>query len=166
MDTTRSDVYEQLIAAAIRFVSFRPRSERELRVFLEQKLKKRHITAPLVVPDVLRRLAELGYADDAKFAAWWVDQRTGRKPKGAQAIRGELLDKGVARGIIDRVIGEGLQGERSERALALAAAQAKAGLWKMLPVAGQKQKLSQYLLRRGFASDTVWGVIDDIIGKE
>ncbi len=166
MDTEQSDVYEKLIAASIRFVSYRPRSEKEIRDFLEKKLKRSHTTAPLVTTHVVGRLTDLGYIDDYAFGTWWVDQRTGRKPKGERVIRMELMRKGIAPAVIDEVIGSGMKGERSEAALAKAAIEKKRQSWKNLPVLTQKRKLADYLMRRGFSSDVVWGLIDDVLSKE
>lgn len=166
MDTEQSEVYEKLIAAAIRFVSFRPRSEKEIRDFLSRKLAKSHTTAPLVITHVLKRLTDLGYINDYEFSAWWVGQRTGRKPKGERVIRMELMRKGISPVVIDEVVGSIMKGERSEPSLAKAAIEKKREGWKNLPLLEQKRKLADYLMRRGFSSDVVWSVIDDALSKE
>lgn len=162
MDIEQSDVYEKLIAASIRFVSYRPRSAKEITDFVTRKLKNSHTTAPLVIQKVLERLTELGYIDDHAFGIWWVGQRTGRKPKGAKAIRLELLRKGIAPEVISESIAKVMKEERSEPELAKAAAEKKRDTWKTLPAAEQKHKLAQYLLQRGFASEVVWSVVDDM----
>lgn len=162
-DTEKSEVYERLIGASIRFVSFRPRSSKEMRDFIARKLKNSHTTAPLVIEEVIARLTDLGYVDDPAFAAWWVTQRTGRKSKGAKAIRIELTGKGIAPEVADGVINEIMKEERSEQVLAKVAALKKYGVWSRLPQAEQKHKLAQYLLRRGFASEIVWSVVDDMV---
>ena len=113
---------------------------------------------------VLERLTELGYVDDHAFGIWLVEQRTGRNPKGLLAIQAELHRKGIAPHVIDEVVKTVMQEARSEPELARAAAGKKLdGVWGTLPKIVQKQKLSQYLLRRGFASEIVWGVVDDVI---
>lgn len=163
MDTDQSEVYEKLMAQAIRFVSYRPRSEKEIRDYLTQKLSRSHTIAPLVLAHALRRLTELGYINDTEFSAWWVGQRTGRKPKGARVIRMELVRKGIAPEIIEDALREGMKGEQSEVNLAKATANKKRDTWKHLPLQEQKRKLSDYLLRRGFSSEISWGVVDDIL---
>ncbi|MEK7533484.1 MAG: regulatory protein RecX [Patescibacteria group bacterium] len=165
MDITESDVYERLIGSCIRFVSFRPRSGKEITDFIVRKLKTGHTTAPLVVRKVLERLTELAYVDDVAFASWWVSQRTGRKPKGARVIHQELLQKGIPPEIIDEAIRVGMKDERSELTLAKAAAEKKSGSWSKLPLPERKHKLIQYLLRRGFASGIVWSVVDEVVGN-
>ena len=163
MDISESQVYERLINASIRFVSFRMRSEKEIRDFLAKTLTRHHTTAPSVVLHVITRLAELGYINDVEFSAWWVSQRTGRKSKGARAIRMELSQKGIDAEIIEEAIRVGMTGERSERELAKVAVHKKRENWKALPVVIQKKKLAEYLTRRGFSSDVVWSVVDDAL---
>lgn len=162
MNTDESTVYEKLMEAAIHFVSYRPRSEKEFRDFLINKLAKSHTTAPLVLTKVIERMKDLGYIDDYAFSSWWVGQRTGSKPKGERVIALELSRKGISREVIAEIIGQIMKGERSEKVLARLAAEKKLPGWSHLPHVKKKQKLAEYLLRRGFASDTVWGIVDDL----
>lgn len=139
----QSSVYDQLMASALRFVSFRPRSEKEIRDYLAKRLHKIHTSAPSVLEKVLDRLRELGYADDAKFAAWWIGQRTGRKPKGKKLIEQELRRRGITQEVnID------------EKELARRAIEKKIG--KL-----EKPKLIAYLQRRGFDWETISGIIGE-----
>lgn len=163
MDPIATEVYEKLIGAALRFVSYRPRSKKEIHDFLVGKLKKSHTSAPQAVDTVMERLSELGYADDVAFGTWWVTQRTGRKPKGASVISLELVRKGLDQEVIDQIIGAIMQGDRSERDLAKKAGEAKIHTWKHKPRLEQKRKLADYLMRRGFASEVIWSVVDDIL---
>jgi regulatory protein len=155
MDAQTSDIYEQLITSGLRFVSFRPRSEKEIRDFLARKLKRRHTTAPLVVREVLDRLRVLGYVDDAKFTAWWVEQRTGRKPKGRRLIERELLQKGIV-----------YEAKIDEKQLAKRAIAKKQMLWKKLPQLERKKKISDFLYRRGFDWETIASIVDEVVKKE
>ena len=137
--------YERLLGAAIRFVSFRPRSKKELRDFCIKTLKRHHTTAPLVIDQVIERMTELGYVNDDKFAEWWISQRTAFRPKGKRVIEAELLAKGIRNPEIDI----------DERTLAQKALERKKGV-------SDKQKLANFLYRRGFTVS----VVDDILGKE
>lgn len=160
MDLSESTVYERLMNAAIRFISFRQRSEKEIRDFIRQKLTKSHTTAPEVEERVLLRLGELDYVNDEKFCAWWLSQRQGSKPKGIRLIRAELREKGVARELIDKVLSLSAS---DERALAHRAVHKKRETWRQLPLLARKKKLGDYLLRRGFSPDVVRGVVDDVV---
>ena len=161
MDASQSEVYERLINASIRFVSYRQRSEKEIRDFLAKTLLRHHTTAPDVSLHVIERLRELGYVNDDAFAAWWVSQRTGRKSKGERAIRMELMQKGIDPSCIERAIRQGMTGERSEKELAKAEVMKKRERWSALPALMRKKKMVEYLSRRGFSSDTIWSVVDD-----
>ena len=144
--------YERLMAAALRFISFRPRSEKEIRNFCTKTLKRHHTTAPLVVSKVLERLTELGYVDDRKFAEWWIGQRTTSTPRGKRAIEAELKAKGIACPDI-RI---------DERELAKKAVAKKLVHWQKFPPLERKKKIVGFLYRRGFDMS----LVDDIGEKE
>lgn len=161
------DLYEKLIQSALRFVSFRPRSQKEIRDFLAKKLARRHTTAPLILQKVLDRLDELGYIDDERFAFWWVEQRDHFRPKGRRLLEIELAKKGMSGEIIDQVLNRTRKGEgKTEKERAIQAVGKKLALWQRLPVLERKKKLYDFLMRRGFASETAFAVIDELVGKE
>ena len=137
--------YEKLVNAAIRFVSFRPRSEKELRDFLNKKLTKWEVSGAGLLHKVIARMGELGYMDDTKFAEWWVEQRTAFRPKGNFAISLELKAKGVPEAVI---------------ASALASRGSKSLVEAVRRAIGRKRFKSprqfyEYLARRGFDADTI-----------
>lgn len=145
--------YEKLVNAAIRFVSFRPRSKKELTDFLNKKLTRWKVSGAGLIAKVIGRMEELGYADDEKFAQWWVDQRTAFKPKGNRYIQMELRGKGVSDAVIASVLA--LRGSGSLLAAARYAIAKKMPLWAKLPLLVRQKKLYEYLARRGFDSDTI-----------
>lgn len=123
--------YEKLVNAALRFVSFRPRSEKELREFLQKKPNHED------VEKVMERMRELGYVDDKKFAQWWVEQRSAFRPKGKRVILYELRKKGVI-----------VEFSLDEYALAKKA------------MARNPKNVYSFLSSRGFSSETIRRVID------
>ena len=151
--------YELLVNAAIRFVSFRPRSEHEFREFLTKKLTKWKVTGHVLLDKVVARMEELGYADDEKFAVWWVDQRTAFKPKGNRFIKMELKAKGVSEAVIDSVLAS--RGSQSLLEAARKAVEKKMSLWVKLPIFERKKKLYDYLGRRGFDFEIIRKLIDE-----
>lgn len=161
MDTS---TYERLLGTAFRFLSFRERSEKEMKDFLAKKVEK--IDAPAELIDrVLDRLKELQFIDDYKFASWWVEQRMGRKPKGAMLIARELGQKGVAKDVVEAVLArssnpEG-QFEAARRALS-----PRLERWTGLPGLALKKKIYDYLARRGFASSVISRAIDWVTKKD
>ncbi|HYO41873.1 MAG TPA: regulatory protein RecX [Candidatus Limnocylindrales bacterium] len=102
----------EVMDAAARFLEARPRSEGEVR----RKLTTMGYRAALV-DDVVGRLLILGYLDDEAFARAWVESRDRARPRGEHALRRELAQKGV-----DRVLVDGILGDRREEARGAAAA--------------------------------------------
>lgn len=150
------DLYQQLLEFSLRFVSFRPRSEKEIRDFLKKKVNKSGTRNVAVLEDVVTRLRVLGYVDDAKFASWWVEQRGLHKPKGARLIADELKAKGISLEV----------NTHDDVALAKQAIAKKLFRWQKLPKLEQKKKLYGFLGRRGFDGDTIHRVIDEVVNGQ
>ena len=92
------DVAEVLDAAA-RFLEARSRSVAEVR----RRLRSAGYQVGLV-ETAIERLLALGYLDDEAFARAWVESRDRARPRGERALRTELIQKGIAREIIDAVL--------------------------------------------------------------
>jgi regulatory protein len=148
-----STIYPKLMERALRFVSMRPRSTKEVREFLARTLTRHHTTAPSVVKKIMTRLVELGYVNDRTFTEWWITQRRTATPKGTMLIKRELLQKGIAKEDIEAALPK--EGEK-EAALRAVGRRTK---W-------ERRQLWAFLMRRGFAADTIRSVVDDILGKE
>jgi regulatory protein len=137
--------------AALRFLSHRPRSEREVRRRLNEKGHD-----PDRVDRVVARLTELKLLDDREFAGYWLENRALHKPRGGRALRAELYQKGVGREVVD----EALSVERDEVDDAYRAALRRAATLSTLDEADFRQRLGQFLLRRGFDWETVTPTVD------
>lgn len=133
--------FGKAINCAINFISFRPRSEWEVRQRL--KLKKYEN-----IDEVVAKLKEIGQIDDEKFSVWWLEQRSTFRPKGQRAINMELARKGVKVKIK----------LENETELALKA------IKKKLPM--EKEKIYRYLASRGFDYDTIGEVVEKVSEKE
>src|SRR2546421_1354568 len=66
----RAEELNRVYESAIRFLSYRPRSAREVEMRLR---KKGH--SPEQIATVLERLTGRGYVDDMEFARFWVSNR-------------------------------------------------------------------------------------------
>ncbi len=89
---------DELFLYALRVLGARAYSESVLR----QKLARR--AKPEVVDAVLQRIKALRYLDDRQFAEGYARLYAGKW--GAAKLRRALLQKGVARSIVDRVLAE------------------------------------------------------------
>ena len=83
--------HERAVSSALRFLSSRPRSEREVRRRLERSYTES------TVESAVQRLRELGLLDDEAFARAWSQSRAAHRPRSAAMIRRELQAKGVER---------------------------------------------------------------------
>lgn len=147
--------YEKLVNAALRFVSFRPRSEKELTDFLTKKLTKWNVSGGVLIQKVVSRMRELGYVDDRAFVSWWITQRCAFRPKGKRALVGELMKKGISKEMIETNSFD--EDESAKKAI-----QKKIVLWAKLPIIEQKKKLYAFLAARGFSSETINRIIDGL----
>ena len=147
--------YEKLMNAALRFVSFRPRSEKELTDFLSKNLTKWKVSGSGLLKNVIERMRELGYVDDRKFADWWITQRNSFRPKGKRAIQFELKRRGVEQDV-----------QFDETESAQKAISKKLVLWSRLPIIEQKKKTYTFLAQRGFSFQTINRIIDGLGKKD
>jgi len=157
--------YEKLVNAALRFVSFRPRSERELIGFLTKKLSKWDVSGQVLTQKVIARMGELGYVDDHAFASWWISQREAFRPKGKRALVAELRGKGIARQVIDEVFDTTSPKDFDEYESARKLIVKKLTLWDKMPVVEQKKKVYTFLAARGFSSQIGSRIIDELVRK-
>lgn len=141
---------------AVQYLSVRPRSAAEVRRRLEEAE-----VAPDAIEAAITRLTEQGYINDAEFARFWVEDRQRFRPKGEQALRQELRRAGVD----NETIQESLEGLDSSEA-AYAAARPRAERLKLLAQEDPqafKQKLGNFLLRRGFNYDIVREITNQLL---
>ncbi len=129
--------YEQ----ALRLLSYRPRTERELRRRYKQKEWPEQVQEA-----ALDRLKAEGLVDDAAFAELWIENRREFRPRGAWALRSELGAKGVSRELIEIALEDFNEEEAARRA-----AQEGARRYQHLSPDTFRRRLSAYLSRRGFA---------------
>lgn len=96
-------IYEETIRKAynkaIHFLSFRIRSEKEVREYLTKK-EIDHT----VIPVVIKRLLKEKYISDSAFADAFVRTRIELSLKGPEFIKRELMDKGISDEIISESI--------------------------------------------------------------
>ena len=147
----RSDHFHRCLNAATRYLSYRPRSESELR----ERLHRRGFSGDSIEA-VLTKLKEQGLVDDMAFAQFWKDNRESFNPRSQWLTKSELRRKGVASDIIDQVV-DTIDDEDS----AYRAAQSK---MRSLPRADYQlfqRRLGGYLKRHGFG----YRVISHTVGR-
>ena len=147
---TIADSLQRCQLAAEHYLSYRPRSEFELR----ERLRRRGFDGDSVAM-VLSRLRERGLVDDMGFAQFWKDNRESFSPRSQWLTRVELRRKGVAEEIIDQVV-KVINDDSAYRA-----AISKARRLPLSDYAGFRHRLGGYLKRRGFN----YGVINHTVER-
>ena len=135
---------EKATSQALRFLSYRPRSESEVKRRLQAKFSGQ------VAESVAQRLKELGLLDDASFAREWTRSRVSHRPRSAAVIRRELLGKGVDRDTAQAAV-ESLDDEDSAYRAGLRAAASLADTDHIT----FRRRLQGYLYRRGFSGPII-----------
>jgi regulatory protein len=143
------DSVEIALQRALNYLSYRPRSEKEVR----QNLKK-HKHNQVVIDEIIERLVRGKLVDDENFAGLWVENRSEFRPRGSRLLRSELRQKGIS----DQIIEDTLT-DLDETSLALKAARKKARRYRELERDEFKKKMYGFLARRGFH----YGVISEVV---
>lgn len=138
------DLVEKGIKAAFRYLSFRSRSEKEIR----QRLSKHGFDS--VIEKVVKRLQEQGLVNDFAFARFWKDSRLSFKPRSRRILRQELKQKGITEEVIAEILGD-----VDDNANAIAVGRKKVRLLASSDYAEFHRRLATYLRRRGFSYDTI-----------
>jgi len=145
------DARERALQQALLFLSYRARSESEIR----KNLKKHEIPED-VIEETLERLRRDGLANDGQFAQAWVENRSTFRPRSKRMMALELRQKGL-----DEESMKSALEDVDDEALAYEAAQKRATRFKGLEWSEFRTKLSGFLARRGFS----YGVIAPMVAK-
>ncbi|MEE8575147.1 MAG: regulatory protein RecX [Thermodesulfobacteriota bacterium] len=148
-------------AAALRLLSFRARSEREL----TDRLKEKSFDIS-EIRSTVDSLISSGLINDEEFARSVAASRVRNKFWGSKKIAYDLTKKGIARELINKAISEVSAGGEE--------ATARKALGKWLRFSGLKMPLKEknrdrgmrHLASKGFPSSVIFRVIDDIIDDD
>lgn len=138
---------------AVAMLSRRPYSVAELRRALERKFPD-----SADVPDVLARLRQLGYLDDAKFAEAYAASLARVRNYGRHRVRRELKSKLVDYRVIDRAV-ENAFTSVNERELLERTVDKKIRTLRKPVTRSRLASLCQSLIRRGFRADDIMRTI-------
>lgn len=95
---TDSNSLQDCLDAVYYYLSYRPRSEGEIRQWLHKRGFPSELTEKTIA-----RLREQKLSDDLAFAQFWKDNRLSFRPKSKRLIERELGDKRVDAEIIEQV---------------------------------------------------------------
>jgi regulatory protein len=131
--------------AAYYYLSYRPRSEGEIRQWLRKRGFANEVTEAAIA-----KLREQNLSDDLAFAQFWKDNRLSFRPKSKRLIKRELRDKKVTSEIIEQVTSD-----IDDNQIAY-----KLGSSRLLSLAHLDypdfyRRLSSYLAYRGFSYEVI-----------
>lgn len=151
------DNFDKLYEKTLRFLSFRPRSEKEIKDYL---IKKK--ADGLTTKKIIEKLKQHKFLSDEEFTRWWIEQRTRVKPRGLRLIKFELKQKGIDKELIDDIF-ENDQSSDLEKATILATKR----LSRYKNETPQKiyEKMGRFLASKGFDYDVIKEVIEKILAK-
>jgi len=146
------DARERALQQSLLFLSYRARSESEIR----QNLKKHEIPES-VIDLTLERLKKDGLANDNEFAQTWVENRSAFRPRSRRMLAMELRQKGL-----DDESTKAALAKVDDEPLAYEAAKKRATRFKDLEWSEFRKKLSEFLARRGFSYSVIAPVVTRI----
>jgi regulatory protein len=141
----KRNLFRKALSCADRLLSFRPRSEKELR----QKLMQKGFSAG-VISEAMDYLKEKKLVDDEAFARYWAENRAAFNPRSRRMVQLELRQKGIAVKLA----------EETSEIMDEEAAAYQAGVKKASHLTGEeydgfRRKLGEFLRRRGFGYDVI-----------
>lgn len=154
---TNDEFYKKILDYCINFLSFRPRTEKEVTDYIVKKISTKQ-NIPFkdakdsqIIPEIIRRLKKYKYINDKDFIAWWIKSRNDSKQKGMKLIKLELRQKGIAKELLDEIA----TNSDDQLELAIKALTKKKAKWQRTDPKRLKGKVLNYLGSRGFDMDTI-----------
>ena len=142
--------YGKWFDKTLNLLSFRLRSEWELRDYLRRK-----DCPPEIIEKILNKLSINGYVNDEQFAKRWVENRRLLKSTSRRKLMMELKQKRIPSDIVDRVLAEDKE-ETDEREVLRALIAKKRARYP------DQQKFMMYLARQGYGYDDIKSVLSEV----
>ena len=156
-----SKIFERYYNLALRFLSYRPRSKKEIVDYLNKKSAKSSSLTEEIIAGILAKLFEYNFIDDRKFSQFWIEQRTKFKHKPIWVIKLELRQKGIDHELIEEAL-EALDNTKdTDLTSAKKLAEKKLDFYRGLDRVKRREKVISFLLRKGFSYDLVKKVFLD-----
>jgi regulatory protein len=107
-----------------------------------------------VVEEVIDRLREYGYLDDARYAQSYASLRVQQRPIGRQRLERDLRMKQIDKAVVDAAL-DSVFAEKPESELIDSAIEKRIRLRGRPQTRADAKKLFDHLLRQGFAFELV-----------
>jgi len=136
---------QDCLNAAYHCLSYRPRSEGEIRQWLHRRGFANEVAEKAIV-----KLRDQNLTDDFAFAQFWKENRLSFRPKSKRLIKKELRDKKVAAEIIEQVTED-----IDDEAIAYKLGSSRLSVLAHLDYPDFYRRLSSYLAYRGFSYEVI-----------
>ncbi|MCK5182552.1 MAG: RecX family transcriptional regulator [Dehalococcoidia bacterium] len=140
-----SNSMQDCLNAAYHCLSYRPRSEGEIRQWLHRRGFANEVAEKAIV-----KLRDQNLTDDFAFARFWKENRLSFRPKSKRLIKKELRDKKVAAEIIEQVTED-----IDDEAIAYKLGSSRLSVLAHLDYPDFYRRLSSYLAYRGFSYEVI-----------
>lgn len=170
----QADNLQRVYSKALDYLSRRPRTQREMEQYLQQKLIYKHPDWPELaeadkpnfidnqqrsLSQLMAKLQQQGYLDDLAFANWWIDNRLAFKPRGPRLLQQELQAKGIDPVTINQALSQAHSGPAVDQ---FAQAQQLAQKYLRKQAEPDQNKLKQKLFRHLASKGYDWDVINQV----
>jgi len=152
-DLQQQETQEAALQKAMLLLSYRPRSEAEIR----QRLQDDGFETE-VISNAMDRLRSNGLLQDENFAKTWIENRGAFRPRSQKMLAYELRRKGVAEETIQQALAESSDDDGlAYTAAALYARKLARSEWEEF-----HRRLMSFLARRGFSYGTAAPVVRQV----
>lgn len=181
--------FEKFYNKALKFLSYRPRSEKEVRDKLLGLIRKNKKLANTetqkkdetqnfsasgkfsnsvvaretsIIDKVISKLKEKKFINDEEFAKLWIESRNRSKPRSLRLIKLELKQKGISEEIVETIVHGSEFIVKSDLEQAKRLVEKRLPRYKGLDKQKMYEKLGRYLASKGFGWDTIKQSIDPV----
>ena len=144
------DINDKAYGKVLNFISYRPRTLKEIR----DRLKQYEVDDKETQNYIIDRLTANGYIDDVAFARWFVESRNIHRPRSHRMLTQELMIKGVSKEDITLA----MDSANGEETSILKVLNKKLGEHRHLESV-ERQNILGYLGRQGYS----WELIKEVV---
>lgn len=145
--------FQKTLDKVLRFLSVRPKSEKELQDYLRRKK-----VLEIIWKDIFSKAKSFGFLNDTEFAKWWVETRNTFRPKPKRILTQELRMKGINKEIIEEIL-DGIKIDEDKIAMDLL--HRREAHWERIEKAKRSQKMLVYLVGKGFSFELAKKAVSD-----
>ncbi len=151
--------YDKLLQYALRILVKKRYTKGEIDTKLRAYSEKKELDEG-TIEEVIERLVDLKYINDAQFVRDYISDRAKFKPRGLRLIKQELYTKGIRGKVLDKYLEDICSdGAVDEVGMAVRLLEKKKGSFNKLEGARKRQKVFTFLYSKGFLADTIYKAI-------